>query len=195
MYKIIYIKEKTKNLLLLGISEEGESARYTVDEALYTGIGSPPRGAELSESQLAEIIYTDEYYRAKKKALSLLSLADNNERTLKVKLLRAGIRREIADSVVAEMVGLGYINEARQLERLILAEANERLRGPYKIMPKLAGRGYRGEDIRRAMSALIDSGDIDFEKNGERLLEKMLGTSSVSEEAERILYKHGYKKC
>lgn len=195
MPRLDYIRKKENStLLLLGVSEEGESARYTVDESVYDGVGAPQRGEELSDSQLREIAFADEYYRAKKKALSLLALADNNERSLKMKLLRYGIRREIAERVVGEMVSLGYIDEGRQLQRFILREANERLVGPYKIIPKLARRGYRGEDIRRAISALVQSGELDFNKNKSILIEKKLGDSPDGDTLEALLYKQGYKK-
>ena len=50
MARLEYIRgSKDKNLLLLGISEEGESARYTVSEAVYASVGRPLRGDELSE--------------------------------------------------------------------------------------------------------------------------------------------------
>lgn len=195
MPRLDYIKKKENStLLLLGVSEEGESARYTVDESVYENVGAPQRGEELSDSQLWEIAFADEYYRAKKKALSLLSLADNNRRTLKVKLLRYGIRREIADGVVSEMVSLGYVDEERQLERLILKEANKRLVGPYKIIPKLARRGYGAEDIRRAISALVQSGELDFNENKRMLIEKKLPVRYDCEELRALLYKQGYKK-
>ena len=61
---------KDKKLLLLGISEEGESARYTVDASLYSSIGRPVKGDELSEDDMGAVLYSDEYYRARKKALA-----------------------------------------------------------------------------------------------------------------------------
>ena len=191
-----YVKRKeNSNLLLLGISEEGESARYTVDASLYSSIGRPVKGDELSEDDMGAVLYSDEYYRARKKALDLLSLADNNERKLKEKLMRAGIRREIAEEVVSEMVGRGFVDEARQLERLVLREANEALCGRYKITARLLRKGYKMSDIRQAIDNLMDLGEVDFEKNLQRLKEKKLPEDYTHEDLEKILYKYGYKKC
>ena len=196
MAVIEFVKKKeNSNLLLLGISEEGESARYTVDIRLYNEIGRPIKGDELSASDMAAVIYSDEYYRARKKALSLLSLSDNNERTLRDKLMRGGIRREIAAEVVAEMVGRGFVDEARQLERLVLREANEALHGYYKITARLLRKGYKLSDIRRTVDNLCESGEVDFDENLARLKEKKLHEDYDPSELEKLLYKYGYKKC
>ena len=96
MARVIYIKDtKEKNLLLLGVAEEGENARYTVNRALYSEIGMPYVGCELDSGAMEEVRAYDELYRAKKKALSLLSFADNSKRELKLKLLRAGFSSEV----------------------------------------------------------------------------------------------------
>ena len=115
---------------------------------------------------------------------------------LYAKLCRAGFRRDIAETVLQEMVECGYINERRQLERLILDEANRKLRGPLRIIPALATKGYATSDIREVMAGLVDSGEIDFDLNARRLLDKKLPSDGFdSEEAKKILYKNGYKIC
>ena len=187
-----YIKElKEKNLLLLGISEEGESARYTVSRALYLDIGAPGRGDEIPHGFMEEISDFDEYFRAKKKALSLLSFADNNKRELKIKLLRAGFSKEIADRCVSEMLSLGYINEERQLLRLCLREA-EKLRGPRRITASLMAKGYSSVDIHRAIRELCDSGEVDFDKNKALLISKSLSHDAEEDEIKKLLYKAGF---
>ena len=89
-----------KKLLLLGISEEGERYRYTVGESFYLSLGSPPVGYVFSESEMCCVKGEDDRIRATKKALSILSYADNNERALVAKLTRAGFSREISDKTV-----------------------------------------------------------------------------------------------
>ncbi len=196
MAKISYIRtSKDGTLLLLGTVGEGESARYTISDAVYSSIGRPAPHTLLGERELSVIKYADELYRAEKKALSLLSYADNNERTLRAKLIRAGFYREIADEICEKMVSLGYINESRQLERLILNEANYKLRGPLKIMPYLAAKGYATADIRRVMQDLSERGELDFQKNAERLIEKKLPDDATDEEKKNLLFRNGYKIC
>ena len=195
MAALKYVREsKNSSLLSLGIIEGEELARYTVNANVYAEIGCPAAGELLSDEQISTIKYADERHRAMKKALSLLSFADNNERTLRQKLYRAGFGREIAEEVCLEMVRLGYINEKRQLERLILAEANTKLRGPGRITPALCAKGYSASDVREVMHALVESGEIDFKENARRLTQKKL-PGADAEEKKKYLYKNGYKIC
>ncbi len=194
MAALKFIREvKNSRLLLLGIAEEGESARYTVNAATLKAIGDPTVGAELDERQMSAIRYTDELLRAKKKALSILAYADNNRRNLSNKLYRAGFCREIVAQVCDEMVSLGYVDELRQLERVILSEANSKLRGPKKIIPSLVAKGFSSSDVTSVMRRLVDSGEIDFSANADLLLRKKLHDPSDVEEKKKLLYKNGYK--
>ena len=178
-------------LLSLAIGGE-ESANYTVNAAVYAEIGSPSVGDFLTDEQIYLIREFDEYYRAKKKALSILAYADNNRRNLALKLSKAGYSRELCDRVVSEMVSLGYIDEKRQLERLITVEANGKLRGPLRIIPALANKGYSSSDIREVMHELTESGEVDFRRNAKALLDKKLPVADP-EEKKKFLYKNGYK--
>ena len=180
-----------KGLLSLAIGGE-ESANYTVNSKVYLEIGSPSVGDALTDEQIYLIREYDEYFRAKKKALSILAYADNNRRNLALKLSKAGFSRELCDRVVAEMVSLGYIDEKRQLERLITVEANGKLRGPLRIIPALANKGYSSSDIRAVMHELTESGEVDFRRNAKILLDKKLPTADP-EEKKKFLYKNGYK--
>ena len=194
MAKISYIRtSKDGTLLLLGIVGEGESARYTISDAVYSSIGRPAPHTLLGERELSVIKYADELYRAEKKALSLLSYADNNERTLKDKLVRAGFSHRVSSNVAKEMVGLGYIDEERQLRRLIIREANVNLSGFSKLLPKLAAKGYSVEQIRSVTSSLVKEGEIDFKANAKKLVEKRLPEGATYEEKKTLLYKNGYK--
>nr|MBE6544977.1 hypothetical protein [Oscillospiraceae bacterium] len=190
-----FVREsKDSSLLSLGIIEGEESARYTVNAAVYAEIGAPEAGELLSEEQMSLIKHADEMHRAMKKALSLLSFADNNERTLRQKLIRAGFNKDISEWVCREMVRLGYVNEKRQLERLILNEANIKLRGPGRIIPTLSAKGYSSSDIREVMHRLAESGELDFKKNARLLIDKKL-PGADAEEKRKLLYKNGYKIC
>ena len=193
MARLLYIRDVNNALLLLGISEEGECVRYKLSRTLYTEIGAPTKGAELSDEAMELIKRYDEEYRAKKKALSLLSYSDKNEAGLKRRLLQAGFSSDVAAETAEEMVNLGYVNEERQLERIILSEANVKLRGPMKILPALVAKGYSSADVRRVMHTLCDSGEIDFRANAKRLIEKRLSEDADIEKKKKILYKNGYK--
>lgn len=180
-----------KGLLSLAIGGE-ESANYTVNASVYAEIGSPSVGDFLTDEKISIIREYDEYFRTKKKALSILAYADNNRRNLAMKLSKAGFSRELCDRVVSEMVSLGYIDERRQLERLITVEANGKLRGPLRIIPALANKGYSSSDIRAVMHELTESGEVDFRRNAKILLDKKLPVADP-EEKKKFLYKNGYK--
>lgn len=194
MTTLKYVREiKDSRLLLLGLTEEGESARYTVNCATYEDIGSPAVGDELDVAQLSAIKHTDEYIRAKKKALNILAYTDNSKKNLASKLYHAGFEKEIVSDTIAEMESYGYVNEQRQLERIIIREANEKLRGPKKIMAFAMAKGYASSDIREVMHRLVDAGEIDFSKNAKRLIDKKLSCDADGEEKKKLLYKNGFK--
>ena len=180
-----------KGLLSLAIGGE-ESANYTLCSRVYLEIGSPSVGDILTDEEIYRIREYDEYYRAKKKALAILAYADNNRRNLSMKLSKAGFGRDLTDRVVSEMVELGYIDERRQLERLITVEANGKLRGPLRVIPSLVNKGYSSSDVRAVMHTLMESGEVDFRKNAKALLDKKLPTADP-EERKKFLYKNGYK--
>lgn len=111
------------------------------------------------------------------------------------KLISRGIGSGVAAEVAREMVCRGYINEERQLDRLIITEASRNLSGPRKIRAKLLTKGFTGEDIDAAIDRLTDSGEIDFKRSAELLIEKKLTRGATSEEIKQLLYKNGYNIC
>ena len=194
MPTLLYIRDaKEKNLLLLGFNEEGESVSYKVSRDFYFEIGSPTRNEVVGDEVMCEIRLRDEYFRAKAKALSLLSYSDVSERGLCDKLCRAGFSRQVALDVSCEMVSLGYVDEVRQIERLVLDEANRKLRGQMKIIPFLAAKGYSPARVREVMARLVEFGEIDFRKNAKKLIEKKLPPDASSEEKKKLLYRNGFK--
>ena len=191
--KLSFVKEsRSKGYLVLGLIDSGEKHIYTVSEAAYSEIGSPYPPCEIDGGMLESICFADECYRAKSIALRLLSYADNNERSLITKLVSRGIGREVACDTVAEMIKLGYVNEKRQLERIILKEANGSLAGPKKLIPKLMAKGYSRADIDSVIDMLCEAGEIDFQKNKEELIAKKVTRGATEEEISAILYKNGY---
>ena len=192
MQSIVKVEEAVQGYLAITVCESSGNKKYTVRTTVYMDIGSPCRGDELSDDALEILRRADEYYRAKRAALSILSYGDNNERTLRTKLRTRSISDEIAAEVVAEMVSLGYIDERRQLSRLISEEANRKLIGPRKIIPKLLSKGYSMRDVRQVLEELTSSGEIDFDENRERLLERYSDLTDDEEQIKKLLYKYGY---
>lgn len=192
MAKILYIKEGvSKGRVLIGVDDGEDVKALSVTESTYLAIGAPTRYTELLQRDLDALITEDERYRAMKKAVSILAASDKSSYTLKMKLYQAGFSRESADEAVNECIGRGYIDEDRQLRRLVEREANESLRGRFYIKRKLVSKGYRGADIDRIIYELTDIGEVDFDANFERLAEKK---GALDDEARLALkYKFGYK--
>ena len=174
----------------IGVDCGGEVVAYNVSATLYNSLGIV-RGSMLDDGALADVAYEDERYRALKRALNLLSYADNTVSNLIMKLRRAGYSREVATECAEECLRLGYIDEVRQIERAVLAEANRSLRGKEYIVRKLASKGYKSTTVREVIDSLVAGGEIDFTANFERLAEK---TGAESEDERRALaYKRGYR--
>lgn len=150
-------------------------------------------GEALCECDRDVLLSSDEYLRALKKALSILSYSDNSKRALKRKLAEAGYSRSAAQRAVERVVELGYVDEQRQLERLILSNT-EQLFGPYKIITRLLSKGYDLSSVRCALNDLTESGRVDFEENLNTLILKKLGESPDADEKEKLLHKYGYRK-
>ena len=86
---------------------------------------------------------------------------------------------------------LGYINEERQMEHLILRYHRE-LNGPQRILAKLASRGYGMKESRAVMDRLIASGEMDLDAARRALIEKKLPSDASDEDVKKLLYKNGY---
>ena len=166
------------------------SLTYTLREREYRECGSPMRGDNLTRDTVSMMKKYDECYRATLFALRSLSLCDSSATHLLRKLLARGISAEIAKSTVDEMRSLGYIDEARQLEKIITDLVNKSNMGRYKITSRLMAKGYSAREINRAISELSARGEIDFSLAEERLLNKYPELSS--DEKRKILYKNGY---
>ena len=176
---------------MIGVGEGDGVDRYSIGIKLFESL-EISRGDEVSGAVLFEIKADDSLYRATKKALSYLSVSDVSERGLVMKLRRAGFSREVAESVAADMQGHGYINEKRQLERLILREANEKLRGKRVIVPRLIAKGYSQRAVNEVLDELILRGEVSFSENAKRLCDKLLPDKTSEDEVKKLLYKYGY---
>ena len=188
---MIYIRDsKSRGYLRIGVSFDGEKKEYTLSESEYRGLGSPLIGDEISDTQ--ELLACDMRYKAKLYALRILSYADNNVSSLKRKLISSSIPAEIAEQVCEQMVGLGYVNETRQLEKLIENEANVKLYGKRKIFQRLLAKGYAKKEIESVLSNLISHGIVDFEKTKEILINKRFPDGATRDEIRALLFKSGH---
>lgn len=194
MAKILFIKpDEAHKRVRLGIeNDDGESAVLKVRQSIYTSLGAPTRGCEITGSTLTALLRDDELLRAYHKAVTSLADSDKSRYEMRKKLIMLGFSKEIVDVVLDKCEEYGYLDEVRQLQRLVEREANRKLRGRYYIKHKLIGKGYRTADIDRVTNQLVEDGEIDFKANFKLLLQK----KCVSDEGQikALKYKYGYEK-
>ena len=189
--KVIYIRaSSSKGYLRLGLSDGEKKNEYTVSESDYRDNGSPLVGDEIFDVEA--LLLSDMRYKARLCALRILSFGDNSESTLKRKLLARSISPQIASEICSEMVGLGYLDESRQLAKLIENEANVRLSGKRLIYRRLSAKGYSREATERVLSELISQGTVDFESSKRKLIDKKFPEGAPKKDILALLYKHGY---
>ena len=189
--KLIYIRDsKSSGYLRMGFSDGEGKVEYTVSESDYRALGSLLVGDEAED--MKSFRYSDMRYRAKLSALRILAYGDSNRVTLKRKLISKSIPADIASEVCDEMVGLGYVNEVRQLQKLIENEANIKLSGRRRILAKLMAKGYKKGEIESVTDDLILHGIVNFEKSKQKLIKKKFPDGASEEEIRALLYKNGY---
>lgn len=194
--KVIYIRAASScGYIRIGLAEGEERSVLVISEADYASVGSPLVGDTVDGESLRVLTLSDMRYRARLSALRILSYADNNERSLYRKLTAKGIGREVAAETAREMVSLGYVDEARQLDRIVTEEVSRKLTGPRKLFPKLMSKGYKSSDIEAAVDRLSAAGQIDFENSRQRLIEKELPPDATEADLKKLLYKNGYDIC
>ena len=189
---VIYIKDIERGYLKVGVAAGEEKHSFSISQKEYREIGEVRPRDEISEEVFEFFKRCDMRYKARLRALRILSYGDNSKRMLARKLYAAGVRRDIIDEVIEEMLSLGYINAERQISRLVINEVNLHCYGPRKIIPKLISKGYDKSEVEEVISALIQSGEIDFRAARERLLASKLSDGASEEEKNKLLYKYGF---
>ncbi len=189
---VAYIKDAERGYLRIGVSDGDEKSSFVLSEREYREIGEVRPRDEISEEIFEFLSRCDMRYKARLRAFRILSYGDNSKRMLARKLYSAGVRRDIIDEVIEEMLSLGYIDAERQISRLVINEVALHCHGPRKIIPKLIAKGYDKCEVEKVISALIQSGEIDFGAAREKLLSSRLPEGASDEEKKKLLYKYGY---
>lgn len=189
---VTYIKDVERGYVRIGVADGDEKSSFVLSQGEYREAGELRPRDEISDDLLDFLSRCDMRYRARLRALRILSYGDNSKRALARKLYEAGISRDIIDEVVEQMLKLGYINSERQIARLVINEVTLHLRGPRKIIPKLIAKGYDKSEAERVISSLVESGEVDFFAAKQKLLSTKLSEDATDEEKSKLLYKYGY---
>ena len=181
-----------EGLYVLTVEHEGVRERLTLPDAAYAEAGLPAVGEELNTEAYAILKAASDRRASLLCALNTLSYGDKSRRELYRKLIEKGFDRETAEDATEEAVRLGYVDEERQLRHILPRLANEKLHGARRILPELVHKGYQSGQIRAILSELVETGEIDFPKNFERLLEKTHTDPNDKEARRKLAFRYGY---
>ena len=170
----------------------GGEVNLSVPASLYERLGAPGVGTPLSDTALPELLHSSEYRLACRHAIRNLEYGDNNARTLRDKLIRKGVSREIAAEAVERMVSLGYIREAEQARRLAVGYARRNLWGEKKIVSALIAKGYSRPDADAAVRDAVDGGEIDFGEIKKTLIKRCRSRGLPDEKIRATLWRYGF---
>lgn len=185
------VRRAGKEALSLTVALDGGETRVlTIPASLYERIGSPAAGAVLSDVALSELSREAEYLLACRHAIRILGYGDNNARTLRDKLTRKGISREIAAEAVERMVALGYIRESEQAKRLAVGYARRNLWGKRKIVSALTAKGYSREDAEAAVCEAED--EVDFAEVKKTLIKRCRARGMEDDKIRATLWRYGF---
>lgn len=187
------VKRAGKDATSLTVAlDGGGEVTLSVPSPLYERLGAPAVGDTLSDVMIEELTRASEYRLACRHALRILEYGDNNARTLRDKLVRKGISREIAAEAVERMVALGYIREAEQARRLAAGYARRNLWGEKKIVSVLTGKGYSRADAEVAVKEAADAGEIDFAEVKKTLIKRCRARGMEDDKIRATLWRYGF---
>ena len=190
--KVKYIKpSKSKGYLRVGVDSGETTYDFNVKSGDYRLAGSPLVGDEADGEMFRILQDSDSRYRALKVALGILSYSDNSVRMLKFKLKRHGFDTDTAEFAVSEVLRLGYIDERRQVGRLVSDLVNRSNLGRRKITEKIVAKGYSASLVSSVTDELSGSGEIDFQRAMDELVAKHSPFES-DEEKYKLLFKYGF---
>ena len=94
----------------------------------------------------------EEYSKALKYCLNILSKRDYSKRRIFEKLQTRGYSTKTINEIIDYLAEKNYLNEARAVENLIYFKLEHKHWGPYKIKSNLFKKGYEIEIINKALN-------------------------------------------
>ena len=178
--------------------ERAEEKKLTVSEAVYREGGAPLVGETVDGETVAFFQASVDRRESVKRALRLLGYSDKSQAQLAEMLMRRGFSAEVAREATEEAIRLGYLNEKRAVEHAVRFMVEHKHYGARRILPALCAKGYPKALVHSVISALVESGEIDFQASFRALLLKKK-IDEISDERERkekikkLAYTYGYK--
>lgn len=170
---------------------KGRTLTISADDFLAMRIARGAMGADT----LAVVTEAAGRYAALRAAIRMLGAGQCSRRRLYEKLRARRITDADATFAVDTVYAKGYIDEDWQLRSYIRTLTAQRQYGPRKLYAALAAKGYRGDDIRRAMDENFGAEEIRAARRV--FLEKKFGKTAPETRDEaaamrQALYKQGF---
>jgi regulatory protein len=152
--------EAEPGVITLGLEEGGTLSFHTF---YLSGAGETAEfwqpGRELSPEEEEALNFAALCWRIEKKALALITRAEQNTRGLGCKLERRGYDRKGVQVVLSKLMGLGLVDDERYGEmwlRSRLSRRGGKIPSPRSLRASLLNRGLDREAVEGALSQVLD---------------------------------------
>ena len=177
---IITETQKQKKHLTKLIFEDGNDA--LLDNDICVNYSLKPE-TQITEEELARLMYESEYVRAKSRALWYLDRADRTEKGMYEKLVGAGFDKKASAAVVGRFVEVGLIDDRRFAENFAekCRDANISKREGIR---KLLGKGVPYDIANEVFSET----EVDEEEQVRAVIEKKYARKLAQENGVQRVY-------
>ena len=155
---ITKIEAQKKNTDRVNIYVNDEFFMSIFTELVYTF--NLKKGLDIEEEHLQTILKDEMYIKAKNKALSILSKADQSEKNIKDKL-SADFEEDTIDNVIEFLKKYNFINDSLLAQKIVNTNVNLNKCGKNRIKQNLYNKGLDRNSIDEAISELDT--DVEFE--------------------------------
>jgi regulatory protein len=114
------------------------------------------RGMEIDEDRLKELLYEEEFSKAKNYTYRILARRMYTCKEIRDKLIERGYVDEIIQNVIATLEGYGYLNDRTYAEEWIQSRMRSKPRGKIAIRQELARKGIEKSIVEEALSEAFD---------------------------------------
>jgi regulatory protein len=114
------------------------------------------RGVEIDEDRLKELLYEEEFSKARNYTYKILARRMYTCKEIRDKLTERGYVDEIIENVIATLEGYGYLNDRTYAEEWIQSRMRSKPRGKIVLRQELARKGIEKSIIEEALSEAFD---------------------------------------
>lgn len=195
IYRIEAVKE-TKDgyqvTVSFPVSAAVKKRRFTVSRECYEENGAPRENSDIGSDIYAALVAECDATEALLHAYSLLDYADCSAAALYKKLRLRGYLQESAREAIRVLTEKGVLSDQRLLLHAIPVLAESKLYGKRKILESLVKKGFRQDDIRKAMAECEENGLLDFKGIRREYIKKKQLDRLSEEEQKAALRKQGF---